>query len=121
MNKCAHPQSTLGFCARSAPCLGVCEWAASQLPAERIDGADAPHKYNNLESWTNEEQTPETLISPCGRFEITRIRITVLARRYSAWDKYPTDGDGLPALAGVFDSAKAALRCINEISKVPSP
>lgn len=70
--------------------------------------------YTGLEDWEYENNDPktETLVSPCGRYEIIRIRITVLSRRYSAWDKYPTDGDWLPALKGLSHTAQGALSLI---------
>lgn len=111
MNKCSHPESLLGWCYRSAPCLDVCEWAARNV---RLETTNQTSPYKNLNDWEYAKDCQETLVSPCGRYEITRVRVTILGRRYSAWDKYPTDGDGLPALAGVADSAPGALRCINE-------
>lgn len=110
MEKCAHPESLLGWCHRSAPCQGeACEWAAAQCHRETTDHTTSV--YKNLNDWTHDEKN-ETLRSPCGRYSITRIRVTILGRRYSAWDHDPPDGDGLPALAGVSDSAPGALRLL---------
>lgn len=114
MDTCAHPESLLGWCYRSAPCMGeACEWAAAQCPRQEADHTTSV--YDDLQSWNYEKNDPqsETLVSPCGRYQIIRVRVSILGRRYSAWDKYPTDGDGLPTLAGVSDSSKVALRMIN--------
>jgi hypothetical protein len=137
MNKCSHPESLFGWCHRTAPCLGECEWAETMSRRVNVSTDVCPHgltyatcnkgchprrdpdqsigQYNNESDWIHAKETPDTITSPCGRFEITRIRVTLLSRRYSAWDKYPTNGEWIPTLAGVFNSAKAALRCLDEV------
>lgn len=114
MDKCAHSESLLGFCYRSAPCLGeACEWAAAQCRREITNHVTSV--YEDLSTWNYEKNDPksETLVSPCGRYKIIRIRITILSRNYSAWDQYPSDGEGLPALKGISHSSLGALRLIN--------
>lgn len=93
----------------------ACEWAAAQLRQATTN--TTTNAFENFSDWTYDDPDPQKqtiTTSPCGRYEIRRVRVTILSRRYSIWDKYPLDAIGLPTLAGVSDSAKGALRMINE-------
>lgn len=92
----------------------MCEWAAAQL-VQTVSDSSGPAKYDH-KNWLYEKNDPttETLISPCGRYELHRVRLSIASRRYSLWDKYPTDGPWIATLISCADSPKDALRPINE-------